>query len=138
MVNNRIDQVKSFFAQPERYLKHNFNIRIRAEVVAGFVGDTVFESILDIGCGNGAIYLPLRNALHRNPYPLNRLSGAKVMEMFSNHGLELSAIYRYNLPLPGMARVFTDDSLYERTRRVYGTHTHNDRSWLGSECIYHF
>jgi ubiquinone/menaquinone biosynthesis C-methylase UbiE len=240
MVNNRIDQVKSFFAQPERYLKHNFNIRIRAEVVAGFVGDTVFESILDIGCGNGAIslpllrehnrltlldvssnmlsiarsripaellddvetinedfmqaelrlqsydlilclgvlahvdspadviariasllkpdgsvivqnsdaqhpvgclfnlYLTLRNALLRNPYPLNRLSGTKLTEMFSNHGLELSAIYRYNLPLPGMARVFTNDSLYERTRRVYGTHTHNDRSWLGSECIYHF
>ncbi len=149
-MNNRIDQVKSLFAQPERYLKHNFNIRIRAEVVAGFVGDTVGESILDIGCGNGAISLPLlrehngshlkpggsvlvqnsnvqhpvgclfnlnlilRNAVLRNPYPLNRLRGAKLVEMFSNHGLELSAIYRYNLPFPGMAKVFTNDSLYER------------------------
>lgn len=239
-MNSRIDQVKTLFAQPEGYLRSDFNIRIRAEVVEGFVGDKVFKSILDIGCGNGAISLPLlreynrltlldlssnmlsiarshipaehasrvetinedfmsaelqfqsydlilclgvlahvdspanviarivsllqpngsvivqnfdfqhpvgylfdrystlRNVLLRTPYTLNRLSGAKLVEMFGNQGLELSAVYRYNMPVPGAARLFSNDSLYKFIRKVYGTHTNNYGSWLGSECIYHF
>ncbi len=239
-MSTRIEQVKSFFARPERYLKGGFNIRIRAEVVQGFVSDNKFESILDIGCGNGAISSPLlrqdnrltlldisssmlsiacsyippelsgnveiinedftraelptqsydlilclgvlahvdsptdviarmvallrpggsiivqnsdsqhpvgylfglyatfRNALLPPPYALNRISGAKLVEMFGSHGLKLSASYRYNLPIPGMARVFTSDTIYRFIRRVHGTHAHNYRSWLGSECIYHF
>jgi ubiquinone/menaquinone biosynthesis C-methylase UbiE len=239
-MSTRIDQVKSFFAQPERYLKEGSNIRIRAEVVRGFVGDTKFESILDIGCGNGTISSPLlrldnrltlldissgmlsiacshippelsdnveiinedfmraelptqsydlilclgvlahvdsptdviarmisllrpggsiivqnsdsqhpvsylfglyatfRNALLTPPYALNRMSSAKLVEKFDSHGLKVSAGYRYNLPIPGMARVFTSDTIYRFIRSVHGTHAHNYRSWLGSECIYHF
>ena len=236
----RIDQVKSFFAQPERYLRSDYNIRIRAEIVNGFVGDKMFRSILDIGCGNGAISLPLlrkdnrltlldisssmlsianshipaefsdnvgminedfmsaelelqsydlilclgvlahvdspedviariasllkphgsvivqnsnshhplgylfnrysklRNTLLPAPYTLNRLSDAKLMEMFGNHGLKLIALYRYSLPIPGMARFFTSDSIYKFLRKIYGTYTNNYRSWLGNEYIYHF
>jgi ubiquinone/menaquinone biosynthesis C-methylase UbiE len=239
-MSTRIEQVKSFFAQPERYLKRDFNIRLRAEIVQGFVGDNKLESILDIGCGNGAISLPLlrqdnrltlldisasmlsiassyippelsgnvaiinedfmraelptqsydlilclgvlahidspsdaiarmvsllrpkgsiivqnsdsqhpvgylfnlystiRNAPLPAPYPLNRISDAKLVGMFGSHGLKLSANYRYNLPIPGMARVFTSDALYRFIRKVHGTHAHNYWSWLGSECIYHF
>ncbi len=239
-MNTRIDQVKSFFAQPERYLRSDYNIRVRAEVVKDFVGDKVFKSILDIGCGNGMISLPLlrrynqltlldvsynmlsvaqshipagfsdnvktinedfmgaelgfqsydliiclgvlahvdsptdviakmvsllksggsiivqnsdaqhpvgylfnlystlRNALLRTRYTLNRLSSAKIGKMFRDHGLELVAIYRYTLPIPGMARIFPSDSLYKLIRKVYGTRANNCRSWLGSECIYHF
>jgi len=236
---NRIDQVESFFAQPERYLSSNYNIRIRAEVVEGFVGGKMFRSILDIGCGNGAISLPLlrkdtqltlldissnmlsiansrtpaefsdnvelinedfmqaalrlqsfdlilclgvlahvdspadviariasllkpggsvivqnsnshhpvgylfnlysklRNTLHPAPYTLNRLSDAKLMEMFDNQGLKLIALYRYSLPIPGMARFFTSDSIYKFLRKTYGTYPHNYRSWLGNEHIYY-
>ena len=239
-MNTRIDQVKSFFAQPERYLRSDCNIRTRAEVVKDFVGDKVFQSILDIGCGNGMISLPLlrgynqltlldisynmlsiaqshipaefsdnvktlnedfmsaglefqsydliiclgvlahvdspediiakmvsllqsggsiivqntdaqhpvgylfnlystlRNVLIRTRYTLNRLSGTKIMNMFRNHGLELVAIYRYNLPIPGMGRIFTSDSLYKLTRNIYGNCANNRYFWLGSECIYHF
>jgi len=236
---NRIDQVKSFFARPERYLRSDYNIRIRAEVVKGFVDVKMPRSILDIGCGNGAISLPLlrqdtrltlldisssmlsianshipaefldnveminedfmsaelepqsydlilclgvlahvdspedviariasllkpkgsvivqnsnshhpigylfnlysklRNTLLPAPYTLNRLSDAKLMEMFGNRGLRLTALYRYSLPIPGMARFFTSDSLYKFLRKVYGTYTNNYRSWLGSEYIYY-
>lgn len=239
-MSSRIDQVKSLFAQPEGYLRSDFNIRIRAEVVEGFVGDRMFKSILDIGCGNGAISLPLlreynrltlldvsnnmlsiarshipteyasrvetknedfmsaelqsqcydlilclgvlahvdspanviakivsllqpngsvivqnfdfqhavgylfdrystlRNVLLRTPYTLNRLSGKKLVEMFANQGLELAAVYRYNLPVPGAARLFSNDSMYHFIRKVYGTYNKNYGSWLGSECIYHF
>jgi ubiquinone/menaquinone biosynthesis C-methylase UbiE len=218
----------------------DFNIRIRREIVEGFVGNAVSESILDIGCGGGAIsipllrpynqltlvdvsskmlsiarsriptefagnvetihedfmktelpcqsfdlilclgvlahvesptdviakmvslvkphgsiivenydsqhpvsrlfnlYLAIKHAFLPSPYPLNALSGAKVVKIFGNHGLQLSALYRYNLPVPGMARVFSNNSMYKYIRRVYGTHTNNYRSWLGRDCIYHF
>ena len=240
-MSNRIDQVKSVFAQTEQYLlKMDFNIRVRREIVESFVGDAVLESILDIGCGNGAISIPLlrpynqltlvdvssnmlsvacshiptgfssnvetinedfmnaelqfqpydlilclgvlahvdsptdviakmvsllkpngsvivqnsdshhpvsylfnlysalRNTFLPTPYPLHQLSGTKLVEIFGNHGLRLSALYRYSLPVPGMARVFSNDSMYKFIRKIYGTHANNYRSWLGSECIYHF
>ena len=240
-MSSKVDQVKSAFAQPEQYLlRMAYNIQVRREIVEGFVGDAVLKSILDIGCGNGAIsipllrhysqltlldvsnnmlsiarsripteflgnvetinedfmkaelpiqsydlilclgvlahvdspmdviakmvslvkpngsiivensdsqhpvsylfnlYLAIRNVFLPTPYPLNQLSGAKLVEMFGNHGLKLSALYRYTLPVPGMARVFSNDSMYKYIRKVYGTHTNNYRSWLGSECIYHF
>lgn len=240
-MSKRIDQVKSVFSQTEQYLhKMDFNIRVRKELVESFVGDAVLESILDIGCGNGAISIPLlrpynqltlvdvssnmlaiarshiptefssnvetinedfmtaelqfqpydlilclgvlahvdsptdliakmvsllkphgsvivqnsdsqhpvsylfnlysalRNTFLPTPYPLHQLSGAKLVEIFGNQGLKLSALYRYNLPVPGMARVFSHDRMYKFIRKVYGTHTTNYRSWLGSECIYHF
>lgn len=56
----RIEGVKAFFAHPHHYLlPRNFNIQLRAKVVQEFVGDHTFRSILDIGCGNGAVSLPL-------------------------------------------------------------------------------
>jgi ubiquinone/menaquinone biosynthesis C-methylase UbiE len=239
-MNNRTDQVKFFFSQPERYLRSDYNIRIRAEVVKGFVGDKMFRSILDIGCGNGAISLPLlrkdnrltlldisssmlsianshipaefsdnveminedfmsaelelqsydlilcvgvlahadspgdviakiasllkpngsvivqnsnshhpigylfnlysklRNTLLPAPYTLNRLSNGKLVGMFNNHGLKLIALYRYSLPIPGMARLLTSDSIYKFTRKIYGTYINNHRAWSGNEYIYHF
>jgi ubiquinone/menaquinone biosynthesis C-methylase UbiE len=238
-MNNRIDRVKSFFIQPERYLlRSDYNIRIRAEVVKGFVGDNFFGSILDIGCGNGAISLPLlrqdtqltlldissnmlsiarshvpaefsdnvklvnddfmhtelgfqsydlilclgvlahvdspedviakmasllkpsgsiivqnsdsqhplgylvnrysilRNSLLSIPYTINRLGGAKLVEMFGHRGLKITTVYRYNLPIPGMARFFSSDNIYKFIKTIYGTYANNHRPWLGSECIY--
>ena len=240
-MNNRIDQVRSFFTQTERYLlRSDYNIRIRAEVVKGFVGDNFFGSILDIGCGNGAISLPLlrqytqltlldisssmlsiarsyipaeladnvkvenedfmhadlglqsydlilclgvlahvespadviarmvsllrpngsiivqnsdsqhpigylvnrysilRNSLLSMPYRVNRLGGAKLVETFGRYGLKPTAAYRYNLPVPGMARFFSSDSIYKFIKIINGTYANNRRPWLGSECIYIF
>jgi ubiquinone/menaquinone biosynthesis C-methylase UbiE len=53
------EHVKSFFDQPDRYLKGNLNIRFRAAAVAHFTGGISCRSILDIGCGNGSISIPL-------------------------------------------------------------------------------
>jgi SAM-dependent methyltransferase len=240
-MNNRTDQVKSFFIQPERYLRRSdYNIRIRAEAVKGFVGDNFYGSMLDIGCGNGAISLPLlrqdtqltlldissnmlsiarsripaefsenvkmvnedfmlaelgfqaydlilclgvlahvdspadviakmasllkprgsiivqnsdsqhpigylvnrysilRNSLLSMPYTVNRLGGARLVEMFDHRGLKLTADYRYNLPVPGMARFFSSDSIYKFIKVMYGTYANNHLSWVGSECLYVF
>ncbi len=52
--------VKRGFEQPQWYLdKRSFNIRIRAETVKQFLGDLKFENMLDIGCGDGSISVPL-------------------------------------------------------------------------------
>lgn len=60
-MSKKIEQVKNFFTQTEQYLnvKGSFNIQIRAETAADFVSDQCISSILDIGCGNGIISLPL-------------------------------------------------------------------------------
>jgi len=57
---DRSTLVKRGFEQPQWYLeKRSFNIRIRAETVRQFLGDLGFENMLDIGCGNGSISVPL-------------------------------------------------------------------------------
>src|SRR5437588_12945296 len=87
-MSTKIDQVKTFFDQTELYLKIDYNIRIRTEVVKGFVGDYQFNSILDIGCGSGAISLPL---LRQN----NHLT---LLDVSSN----MLSIARSSIP-PGLA-----------------------------------
>lgn len=54
--------VKAFFETPGRYLnKSSGSIRIRAETVASFTAGRSFARVLDIGCGDGSISLPLLN-----------------------------------------------------------------------------
>lgn len=56
---SRQSEVKAFFEQPEIYLHFDYNLRIRQETVAGFIGDKQFENVLDMPCGSGDISLPL-------------------------------------------------------------------------------
>jgi ubiquinone/menaquinone biosynthesis C-methylase UbiE len=52
--------VKSLFEVPEQYLgPRQFDIQIRVETVQQFTDTEKFDRVLDIGCGNGAISLPL-------------------------------------------------------------------------------
>lgn len=54
------EQVRSFFEQPQQYLRRRaFEIRIRAETVKEFTKHSAGIRILDIGCGDGSISLPL-------------------------------------------------------------------------------
>jgi ubiquinone/menaquinone biosynthesis C-methylase UbiE len=236
--------VRAFFDRPEHYLRTDFNVRIRAEIVQAFIGRQAVGSILDIGCGTGAISIPLlaqtasltlldrsssmlaiatsriprgyeenvevvhadffradlpRNsfdlilcfgviahvdspynlvakmaellkphgsivvqnsdahhpidhlnhaihgvlhkaypALRRHKYALNDVSDRDLVSMFRDHDLTKTAIYRYNLPPPGVARVLTSDQICALTRVLYGTPAMNYGAWLGSECIYQF
>jgi 2-polyprenyl-3-methyl-5-hydroxy-6-metoxy-1,4-benzoquinol methylase len=57
---SKTEQVKSLFEVPEKYLRpREFDIRIRTETVQQFTNALKFDRVLDIGCGNGAISLPL-------------------------------------------------------------------------------
>jgi 2-polyprenyl-3-methyl-5-hydroxy-6-metoxy-1,4-benzoquinol methylase len=59
-MTSKREHVKSLFEVPEKYLgPRKFDIRIRVETVQEFTSEMRFDRILDIGCGNGAISLPL-------------------------------------------------------------------------------
>ncbi|MGA7513484.1 MAG: class I SAM-dependent methyltransferase [Candidatus Sulfotelmatobacter sp.] len=59
-VASKSPQVKSWFENPNQYLqRRNFDIRIRLETVQGFTKGATFGRVLDIGCGDGSISLPL-------------------------------------------------------------------------------
>lgn len=55
-----VEQVKAVFERPEQYLHGSrHNICIRTETVQSFVAGRQIDRILDIGCGDGSISLPL-------------------------------------------------------------------------------
>jgi 2-polyprenyl-3-methyl-5-hydroxy-6-metoxy-1,4-benzoquinol methylase len=56
----KVERVKSLFDITEKYLNpRQFDIRIRTETIQEFTSSLKFDRVLDIGCGNGAISLPL-------------------------------------------------------------------------------
>lgn len=57
---SKLTQVKCWFENPDKYLcRRQFDIRIRTETVQQFTKDHSFHHVLDIGCGDGSISLPL-------------------------------------------------------------------------------
>jgi ubiquinone/menaquinone biosynthesis C-methylase UbiE len=59
-VTSKSVQVKSWFESPDKYLRRRqFDIRIRLETVQEFTKGLTFGRVLDIGCGDGSISMPL-------------------------------------------------------------------------------
>jgi 2-polyprenyl-3-methyl-5-hydroxy-6-metoxy-1,4-benzoquinol methylase len=59
-MTSKADHVKALFDVPGKYLgPRRFDIEIRVETVQEFTKNLTFDRVLDIGCGNGAISLPL-------------------------------------------------------------------------------
>jgi 2-polyprenyl-3-methyl-5-hydroxy-6-metoxy-1,4-benzoquinol methylase len=57
---SKIEQVKSLFEIPDKYLcPRQFDIQIRVETVKEFTENVMVDHVLDIGCGDGSISLPL-------------------------------------------------------------------------------
>jgi ubiquinone/menaquinone biosynthesis C-methylase UbiE len=57
---SKVDQVRSLFEVPEKYLAgRQYDIRIRLETVKELTKNRAFDRILDLGCGDGSISLPL-------------------------------------------------------------------------------
>jgi 2-polyprenyl-3-methyl-5-hydroxy-6-metoxy-1,4-benzoquinol methylase len=72
MVNSKpsthVEEVRTFFEAPDGYFaRRGFDIRIRAETVAGFLRNSPCAQVLDVGCGDGSISLPLldRSTVHK-------------------------------------------------------------------------
>ena len=59
-MTSKVARVKSLFEVPEKYLApRQFDIRIRVETVQQFTKHLMVDHILDIGCGDGSLSLPL-------------------------------------------------------------------------------
>jgi 2-polyprenyl-3-methyl-5-hydroxy-6-metoxy-1,4-benzoquinol methylase len=59
-MNNRLLETKEAFHDPQWYFqKRNYHVRVRVETVGEFLDQLKFGRILDIGCGDGSISLPL-------------------------------------------------------------------------------
>jgi ubiquinone/menaquinone biosynthesis C-methylase UbiE len=57
---NQLIETRQAFEAPGWYLEsRGYNIRLRADIVRAFAQETEYERLLDIGCGNGSISLPL-------------------------------------------------------------------------------
>jgi ubiquinone/menaquinone biosynthesis C-methylase UbiE len=52
-------RVKAFFDETHLYLKNRFGIRLRQRIVNELLGIVSSANILDIGCGDGSVSLPL-------------------------------------------------------------------------------
>src|SRR5205807_6030820 len=53
------ERAKSAFADPTQYLRNNSYITLRAQAVRRMMPATSAKSILDLGCGDGRISIPL-------------------------------------------------------------------------------
>ncbi len=73
-------EVKAFFEQTDVYLTYNYNLRIRAETVATFIGNSQFGQVLDMPCGTGDISAPFIDqfgALTLMDFSANMIATAK-------------------------------------------------------------
>jgi ubiquinone/menaquinone biosynthesis C-methylase UbiE len=60
--DGRTAEVKAMFEDAQWYLNNrNYHVRVRTEMVQEFLEHEKFEHMLDIGCGDGSISLPLLN-----------------------------------------------------------------------------
>jgi 2-polyprenyl-3-methyl-5-hydroxy-6-metoxy-1,4-benzoquinol methylase len=51
----RIEKIQRFFARDTTYLKKDFNLRMRAEIVKSLAGLIRGSKVLDLGCGDGSL-----------------------------------------------------------------------------------
>lgn len=96
---DNVGRIKQAFEQPQWYLgKRGFNIRIRAETIAEFVKDHRCKSILDIGCGDGSLSLPLLNdqnhlTLLDQSQTMLRTAGSRVRSRLSSRVQSVNASF---------------------------------------------
>src|SRR5579884_2733590 len=64
-MSSRTQFVRKHFAQPQRYLRKDFGVRVRADIVAAITEGAPFSRVLDAGCGDGRISLTLVERGHR-------------------------------------------------------------------------
>lgn len=235
-----VQRVQRFFDEPQNYLaRSRANIRVRTETVADFLTDRHFTTILDVGCGDGSVSLPLLSPLHKltlldvspnmlasaqsrvpqnlranvelingdflttslgsecydivicigvlahvsSPHDLvvkiatvlkpggmlvlqctdashfsrrfisfyhrcltlfrpglyraGSLTNRQVLEMIAKLGFRPTAGFCYGSGLlPGLHRVFSQETLYQMSRKMYGDVARNQNQWLGCEHIY--
>lgn len=51
----RTDHVKTFFDNTDLYLKNNYGIAFRRDIISTYLSGKKFSNILDVGCGDGSL-----------------------------------------------------------------------------------
>lgn len=75
----RSQRVKAFFEVPAGYFgRRGFDVRVRADAVGAFTEGTAIGRVLDIGCGNGDVSIPLLERLDCKKLTLLDLSAAML------------------------------------------------------------
>jgi 2-polyprenyl-3-methyl-5-hydroxy-6-metoxy-1,4-benzoquinol methylase len=238
----RADSVRRYFGESKNYLDiRRYMIEIRKETVRELTAGRVFRSVLDIGCGDGSISLPLltvtghltlldlsaamlsRALAHARPellanietmnqdflcaslkpggydliiclgvlahveqpepiiervsqllqpggllilectdsahfsnkltlavgqirrnfsgadsYRTKLVSAESVINIAQRNKLKLVSLYRHNVALPLMGKVFSQLALQKFIRWIFGDVKHNRNASLGKECIFAF
>ncbi|HUY12651.1 MAG TPA: class I SAM-dependent methyltransferase [Terriglobia bacterium] len=81
------------------------------------------------------LYHRLLDAFRPSPYALNLLSHRDVFDMLKTSNLRLVSAYRYSLWLPGLHKLFSQNTLYKMVRAIFGTPQQNRNSFLGNQYI---
>jgi ubiquinone/menaquinone biosynthesis C-methylase UbiE len=81
------------------------------------------------------LFSRLRAAFRPPPYALNLLSNRDVFGMLKGANLRLVSTYRYSLRLPGIYRLFSQDTLYKAARATFATALRNRNAFLGNQYI---
>ncbi len=238
----RADSVRQYFGESRNYLDiRRYMIEIRRETVSELTAGRVFHNILDVGCGDGSISIPLLDATNRlslldlseamlsralsqvrpellpnvatfhqdfltaalqpggydliiclgvlahvedpkpviervsrllrpggllilectdsthftnrltltvgrirsilkkgHPYRTKLVSARSVVSIAQSNRLKLLSVYRNNVALPLMGKLFSQEALRKFIRSIFGTAKHNRNAWLGKECIFAF
>jgi SAM-dependent methyltransferase len=88
----------------------------------------------------GKLYGKVREMLMPSPgapQNLTPVRSADVLEMFDRSQFRLEGRYHYSLPLPGMTRLFGEQTLYTLSRLIYGAYPDHRNAQFGNECLYH-
>jgi SAM-dependent methyltransferase len=97
-MGGKVDQVRSVFENAPRYLNgRQVDMRVRSETVRAFAAGLNARRILDIGCGDGSISLPL----------LTRTSQLTLLDLSAS----MAALAKANVPedLAGNVEVRNED-----------------------------
>jgi SAM-dependent methyltransferase len=71
-------------------------------------------------------------------YPLNKLTGPGVRDLFCRLGMKVETEFRYGIPPPGMNRILGHNTLYRMVRLAFGNCKRNRIPWLGNQYIFLF
>ncbi|MFQ5335525.1 MAG: class I SAM-dependent methyltransferase [Flavobacteriales bacterium] len=84
------------------------------------------------------LYEGLKGLFRRHSYRARPVPASLIMAVMDNHGLSLQKEYCYNQSFLGLGRLFSSESKYRLTQRIFGTPAHPRRQALGSDHIYLF
>lgn len=78
----------------------------------------------------------IRRAYGQSTYGLNLLSRRRIGAMLKASNLGTVSVFRYSLRLPGIYKLFSQDTLYRAARTIFGTAAANRNAFLGNQYIY--